>query len=257
MAKDAKEDKNNGSRVYIAKSKALPLKSSILKIVVGEEKTVFSIHEAVLTARSKFFKNAMTGNWKEAEDKAVKLPEDDPDVFALYEQIVYTGKIPAYDDTGDERRDIYCQGWDRFQKGYEILCSLFVLAERLQDMNAKNMATDAILNKYFHGHNLLKKNDTSGASACLPGKDAINIMCEGTPAPSPGRDVLVDLFVYLCDYQGFDGSQLAKPHDLHEGFLYPLLLKLMCLRRTPTTRHPHFRAPDYYHMEEGDKWPRI
>jgi hypothetical protein len=59
----------------------------MLKIVVGPagDTRDFCIHEALLTARSKFFEKAMGKGWKEAEEKLVKLPDDDPDIFALYE----------------------------------------------------------------------------------------------------------------------------------------------------------------------------
>lgn len=36
----------------------------------------------------------MNGNWKEAEEKVVKLPEDDVEIFELYVQLLYTGLLP-------------------------------------------------------------------------------------------------------------------------------------------------------------------
>ena len=57
----------------------------MIHIVVGDPEAVrdFYIHEALLTTRSKFFERAMRKGWKEAEHKLVKLPEDDPETFAL------------------------------------------------------------------------------------------------------------------------------------------------------------------------------
>lgn len=53
----------------------------MLKITVGQDDDVrdFNIHESLLTARSQFLAKAMGKGWQEAEDKAVKLPEDRPE----------------------------------------------------------------------------------------------------------------------------------------------------------------------------------
>ena len=84
------------------------LTPSIFKIIVGEgdDAQEFQIHEAVLTARSKFFKAAIGRKWKESEEKTVKLPEDDPEAFALYSQLVYTGQIPGMSDNIPQSRDV-------------------------------------------------------------------------------------------------------------------------------------------------------
>ena len=46
-----------------------------------------------MCARSQFFRAALNGKWKEGEENAVALPEDDPKIFSMYLELVYTGKI--------------------------------------------------------------------------------------------------------------------------------------------------------------------
>jgi hypothetical protein len=53
----------------------------------------FAVHEALITSRSPFFRNAMQGRWQEAQERTVNLTEDDPEVFSLYLQGLYAGHV--------------------------------------------------------------------------------------------------------------------------------------------------------------------
>ncbi|KAF2026728.1 hypothetical protein EK21DRAFT_27617, partial [Setomelanomma holmii] len=46
-----------------------------------------------LTQRSRFFCKALRGDWKEAAEKTLKLPEDSPKTFKRYLQLILTGTI--------------------------------------------------------------------------------------------------------------------------------------------------------------------
>jgi hypothetical protein len=67
----------------------------MVTIQVGLESNDAKIvaHESFLTMRSEFFRRAMNGAWEEADTRVVKLPEDDPDIFALYINYVYTAQL--------------------------------------------------------------------------------------------------------------------------------------------------------------------
>lgn len=60
----------------------------------GDNKRDFIVHEELICESSEFFRKALAGNWKETQDRIVKLPEDDPDMFALYLQAVYVCVLP-------------------------------------------------------------------------------------------------------------------------------------------------------------------
>lgn len=47
------------------------------------------IHADYLTARSEFFNAAIPKSWKECQTGAIKLPEDDPAIVALYLDFCY------------------------------------------------------------------------------------------------------------------------------------------------------------------------
>jgi hypothetical protein len=68
--------------------------STFATVLVGPDQTRFVVHENLLVHYSKFFHAALTGKFKEAEDKTVKLEEDDPDIFELFVHWLYYQRFP-------------------------------------------------------------------------------------------------------------------------------------------------------------------
>ncbi|KAF2024703.1 hypothetical protein EK21DRAFT_117548 [Setomelanomma holmii] len=52
-----------------------------VSVSTAAHQQTFDVHESLITTRSPFFKKAMTGNWKEAQERVVKLPDDEPVIF--------------------------------------------------------------------------------------------------------------------------------------------------------------------------------
>ncbi|KAF2242042.1 hypothetical protein BU26DRAFT_439443 [Trematosphaeria pertusa] len=179
------------------------LQPSMLKILVGEKEQVFVIHEGVLTTRSKFFKNAMQKGWKEAEDKIVKLPEDDPTAFELYEQLVYAGHA----ENGAQADD--CCDPVTLQFGTEsyVLCKLYVFAEKLQDSKAKNKIMDTLVDRI----------EQDVTISYFPNPRAIKVVYDGTPSGSLARRLMVDLYV------GRDLTRFFDTPDWHPEFMADLI----------------------------------
>jgi hypothetical protein len=69
----------------------------IVRIKVGANNREFFTHKPLLCSRSKFFENCLKDgtSWAEAEDEAIKLPDDNADTFARYVDLIYTGKLPV------------------------------------------------------------------------------------------------------------------------------------------------------------------
>jgi hypothetical protein len=53
------------------------------------------VHESVLTHSSSFFRAALTGGFKETQDKTVRLPDDSPLIFDSFVFWLYHGELPA------------------------------------------------------------------------------------------------------------------------------------------------------------------
>jgi len=179
----------------------------MVKILVGANETVFVIDEKSLAARSKFFNNALKGRWKEAEDKIVRLPDDEASIFAVYKQLVYTGRIPCMEVQKPpieyRRMPDHCDIPTACCKEYESLCSLYVFADKIQDLRAKSSTTAALV---------WKINDETGqlendGNVCFPSAQAISIMYLNTPRNCPGRVVLARAYAfYGHEYTSLPGA---------------------------------------------------
>jgi hypothetical protein len=103
----------------------------MIKVVVGEKakkpSRPFFVHASLLTSRSTFFATALKNygkaehsefesdteqtvedrsiQWREGKEGLVKLPVDDPGVFANYVQLLYTGVPPVFEDSGNYETD--------------------------------------------------------------------------------------------------------------------------------------------------------
>ncbi|KAF2827359.1 hypothetical protein CC86DRAFT_209933 [Ophiobolus disseminans] len=109
--------------------------STQLTVVVGKEPNHkrFLVHEGLLCARFEFFKRAMNGNWAEREERLIKLPEDDPETFATYINVVYTNRVAT--NPSSEPKDAVMVGGELIH-----LCKVYVLGEKLCDIRTKNAA---------------------------------------------------------------------------------------------------------------------
>lgn len=154
-----------------------------IQIVVGEgdTQTSFDVHKYLVTERSPFFKNAMSGDWKEAKDRVVNFPEDDPatlqsDVHLLYtnQLAVIPSPLPVKYDGSEET---------------EALAKLYALAEKLQDVDTKNIVLKAMLLSSLQIRSIT-------ASCVVPGLPTVRIIYAGTPEGSPIRRLLVDIYTY-------------------------------------------------------------
>lgn len=105
-----------------------------INVVVGNSKEDFRVHEAMIRSSSPFFEKALAGPWKEASQRLVKLPEDEPQTFALYINWLYSGKIPAHSQAPEI--------------DYHNLINAYILAERLLDTEFHNAVTDAVVERF-------------------------------------------------------------------------------------------------------------
>jgi hypothetical protein len=85
------------------------------------------VHEALFTSRSEFLQRATSRDNQETDVRmlAVTLPDDDPNTFHLYLNLVYANQLVT-------------KGTKQWLK----LCQLYVLAEKLQDITSKNRIID-------------------------------------------------------------------------------------------------------------------
>jgi hypothetical protein len=114
----------------------------------------------------------------EGRKQSQKIPEDEAETFRLYFHLLYANRLAVIADSSDE--DVTAI--------YEttLLAKLYVLAEELQDPNAKNKALAAML----AGSHQARTNGTS----YVPGVVTIRIISEGTSVGYKLHQPILDLW---------------------------------------------------------------
>jgi hypothetical protein len=181
----------------------------MLSVCVGEavcdtppKERTYYVHQNLITARSEYFKRATNGKWQESDERTVNLREDVPDIFEIYLNLLYTGTLAT-------KKPLF--GRTDADNEYTILAQVYVLAEKLQDTEAKNSVSEAIL--------LLTRELTTPWSR-VP-INAVEVIYDGTPDSSQARRLFVDLF---ADHGGDDW--LPAEADIPHDFLYDLSIRL-------------------------------
>jgi hypothetical protein len=153
--------------------------ATLLTVLVGQEpnQTRFTIHEGIICGRSEFFRRAMSGDWKEREEREIKLPEDDPQVFATYVNLAYTNKITTIESGALDAAQ-------KFAKECNALCKLYVFSEKLCDTQAKNSTVHALV--------ALSGDTVSYGKTFNPDTGAISVLYAGTLSTSPARQLVSD-----------------------------------------------------------------
>jgi len=119
------------------------LHGSAASLVVGEEKRVFIVPKELLYSVSEYFKAALEGNFKEATEQKVELPDDDPEVIERVLLWAYTGKILDQGETVDDM-------------SFMNLAGIYVFAESRCVPQLQNDIIDLIIRRsYATGIDLL------------------------------------------------------------------------------------------------------
>lgn len=64
-----------------------------ITVLVGPDEVSFTAHKEQICARATFFRAACSKHWREGQERVVRLPAHEPDVFLAYLHWMYTGKL--------------------------------------------------------------------------------------------------------------------------------------------------------------------
>ena len=173
----------------------------------------------------------MDGKWKEAEDKAVNLPDDDPIVFELYVQLLYTGRLPCKSESETPADS---------EQEYVVLSKLYVLAEKIQDIDARRVAMDSLLS-------LSRDTRETRGEYMVPGLEAVSTIYSGTLEPCAARRLFVDLYTCKPGGDWFDKSQPYPTEFLAE------LVAALLENRAPHENWALEATPSMYHDKDDIK----
>ncbi|KAF2127290.1 hypothetical protein P153DRAFT_387835 [Dothidotthia symphoricarpi CBS 119687] len=115
----------------------------------GEAQQRFVVHEQPLIQHSRFFRAALTGDFKEAHDKIVELEEDDPQIFEFFVHWLYFQRFPDHGRAADEglEKAWISEGEHGGLGKSGNLIHLYIFADKY---HVKNLTTKVIDELFYH-----------------------------------------------------------------------------------------------------------
>jgi hypothetical protein len=150
----------------------------------------FVVHEGVIAPGSEFVRLALRGDWKEARERIIPLPEDDPEVFAVYQRWLYGGHICT------STVDLEPGSMDE----YELLVHAYILGEKFADVGFRDCITDAIIDKLSQQTRFrLRLTDE---------------VYNNTPSKSPLRSLWMDIYYWTGCAEWLDEETVGQPINI-------------------------------------------
>lgn len=105
---------------------------------MGPKEQCFMVHKNIICRRSRFFEAACAKKWTKP-DKKIRLPEDEPDAFAVYLECVYNQpQIVENEDQQDD--EVTSAEW-------AVLFRTYILADKYGDLPSANNMIDRIMKR--------------------------------------------------------------------------------------------------------------
>jgi len=184
-------------------------------VLVGTEQAKFTVHEDLLTHHSPFFRKALQGSFKEAEDKTVTLTEECPKIFEFFMHWLYYNRLPADNDTAD-----LLDMWEGEGEGEDDdseedtktknLIHLYIFCDKY-DVRGLRIAAINELCLYMEDRDLWPN---------LPNHSLITLAFEKLAEDSPLCRYLVDVH---CHYAGSDNKIANEPSRYPQPFVTNVL----------------------------------
>jgi hypothetical protein len=190
------------------------------------------VHQSILTTHSEFFVRATNGKWAESDERLVTLPDDRPEIFRLYVNILYTTEVAT---KGHEE--------------WESLCRLYILAEKLQDVVTKNRLTDAIC-WFLTSEAAPIRKDTGGNliyPRYQPSAQSIEELYARTPEASPLRRLVIDYYTENANHTWLEEGRAVLPAD----FLCDLAVVVLRKIAPVNCAQPMREGFSHYHESRG------
>ena len=175
--------------------------------MVGPSQEVFEIHRGILCNLSAYFRAAIDGKFKEAQDGRIILPVNDPEIFERFQLWAYRGTL-------------LLQGQEIKNLNSTILTELYIFAEARDVPTLQNAAVDALIQWEVS----VKKIPTN----------ALSRIYANTRVTSPIRRLVVDMSVNKDDLSN-EGWFLVNEEEEDEGwpreFLFAMARRFYDLKK--------------------------
>ncbi|KAF2259941.1 hypothetical protein CC78DRAFT_590821 [Lojkania enalia] len=183
-----------------------------IEVCVGKHRPkIFPVPKNLVIPRSGFFSKTVTHEWY---NKIIELPDHQPDIFDLYLQLLYTGKVPRIEDPLVEREDPDDDGGGDDEKIelekhlnkathivqefeaslFAQLHELYALCEKMEDEEAKDLV-------------MREMAALRSVELIEMGRELSRWYLDAQDHQNPAPQNLVSQFLY----QQFPGSQIPGP----------------------------------------------
>lgn len=200
-----------------------------IEVIVGRSES-FTVHEYLLR-QSPFFDRMLNGTWKEATERRVELPEDDPDVFTIYVSWLYWNQIPTIPTCESGQDD----------SEFLHLIQTYIFGDKIQDMAFQNTIVDAIIEK---NRDSVRQGLPSKQS--IPSPACVRLAYDNTLSGSPLRRLLVDLWALT------EGGKVDK--ETPRRFLEDLIIKIRPSSGKRLARTTRIESGLYHHLPPDKSW---
>lgn len=174
---------------------------TMITLLVGPSKEIFTVHKHLICDKSPFFDAACNGGFLESAENMVHLPEDQPVIVELFLDWLYTGEFAS-----PEAESANLISWHN-------TAALYIFADKIQIQDLRNAVIDVWVKYAEH-------------SRGNPMREAAYVY-SNTPPGAPLRRLLVEMVARgkMADFVG-DGLE-GVPVE----FFQDLSMRLMLLRR--------------------------
>ena len=197
------------------------------------------MHKDLLIKHSEFFRAALSEPWKEAEERAVTLPCDEPEIFSIFCRFLYTGQIFSIKD-GDYKMTPVPEAPNRHRDAeWGRLPDAWILGEKLLSTSFKDATVDAIIAK------VVDRNAWPTA------------MQEDIYPKSSGSSKIRKLLVDIAAWEWTEDSMSRREQGQEWAqFYFDLSTTLIKINREGTKREAPYKGEDtcIYH-EHGEEQP--
>ncbi|KZM20094.1 uncharacterized protein EKO05_0007522 [Ascochyta rabiei] len=212
-------------------------------VLVGSDKKSFVVHQDLLTYHSRFFKAALTGNFKEAGDKTVTLKEEDPLIFEFFVHWLYHKGFPAKHNTSVELLNDWERENDHGGAKTGNLIHLYILGDQY---GVPELGLLALTELFQH----MEEMETG-----LPNRLQIIHAFNSLP---DGSALLLYLIDSHCHYSGGYFWDNENVHDFPSAFLIGILKRYSQYAQGGRSSSEELNLCDYHdHKEdkEGSSCP--
>jgi len=149
-------------------------------LIVGKEKKAYTLHKDLLCFYSDYFRAALNGNFKEAAERKLELPDVAIPLFEAFQVWLYTRDLQGPTDTTEI---------------YHFLASMWLLGDQHQIPLLQNQAMNGIFAK------LVETN--------LFSFSMIPLVYEKTVAGCPLRKAVMEIVAWTMDFKDWSPSTMG------------------------------------------------